>query len=630
MTRTDEEQLLDGGSEPRYGAVQFVHQYYQETNAAREARRAIAKRQRRLVAIVITSMLFIIICTFTWGIPLILANMAASQIEPEPSDSKEGFYKSAAVAADSTVCPQIGRSMLERGGSAVDAAIATLLCQGVVDPHRSGLGGGLYMLVYLRKNRTAIAVDARETAPSKATKDMLKRQGRGVHVAVPGELKGLWEAHKKFGVLPWAELVAPSIQLCEKGVVVSEHLATFLYKFSNTIFEDPVLRKTFTHPKTGWLLREGDIMTNPRLLKTLKQVSLNGAHAIYSGMMGITLAEEVRKYNGVMLSTDIFSYRTKWTPAVNVSLHYKRHQLTLHTTPLPSGGVLLAHILNIMDGYNIDPTDFHNVFNQMIVLHRTVEAFKFAFAKRPLLGDPEFSDLKVVFGELLSKTVAEKVRHKIEDYNTLPDSEYGPHVSQIEDGGTTHVSVVAPNGDAVAASSSINFNFGSGFMSDSTGIILNNEMDDFSVPSNATHGLQPKANFIAPGKRPLSSMTPIIITDQDGNVRLVTGGAGGIKIITSVAYVIMRNLWLGDTVKQAIDGKRIHHQFSPNVLRVENGMPEQYIEGLKERLHMLEEVQGLWSSHVNAIERRSDGVLVANSDFRKGGTVDGFDHYHHD
>lgn len=580
-------------------------------------------------------MISLIVISLAWGVPLVLSNqpeMANLEVNPPPSNSKEGFYLRGAVSADSTVCPPIGRRMLEKGGSAVDAAIAILFCQGVAEPHRSGLGGGMYMLIYQRDERHAVAIDARETAPRAAHRDMFERNINsssrgGLSIAVPGELFGLWEAHKHFGILPWSELVEPSVILCEEGVVINQHLAECIQHFEDLITADPVLREIFTNNTTGEILKTGDTIKNPRLGKTLRIIAQNGASALYNGSLTTALLQEIERAGGILQPSDLNSYQTRWSKPVSSHIMSEGNILRMFTTQPPSGGVVLTHILNILKGYIMGPQDDETISNQVITLHRIIEAFKYSYAKRSLLGDPMYVNITQVVHELLSKKYAEAERQKIDDYKTVEDiSFYGSTFFQPEDFGTTHVCVVASNGDAVSATSSINLNFGSGLMSNSTGILLNNEMDDFSIPNtkNRWGTFSSTANFISPGKRPLSSMSPVIVTNETGDVRLVIGGAGGVRIITSVALVMIRNLWLGDSIKEAIDARRIHHQLVPNILEYEYGMLNQKVAALKSRHHNVKQVIE-WPSHITAIERKSNGILVANSDFRKGGTVDGID-----
>ncbi|KDR15760.1 gamma-glutamyltranspeptidase 1-like [Zootermopsis nevadensis] len=601
-------------------------------NATQDGRGSIEKHQKRLVEAVLVCALFVIVITITWGVVILLARSDPVTDLP-PSYSKEGHYTRAAVSADSTVCPPIGRSVLEKGGSAVDAAVAVLLCQGVSDPLRSGLGGGIFMLIYQRSSRTVLALDASVSVPARASRDMFQddttRQGRGGWlVAVPGELIGLWEAHKKFGVLPWSELVETAIQLCEQGVAMSENLAKFLHKFQDVVLADPALRKTFTRPGTGELLQAGDVMKNVRLARTLRVVATQGADSLYNGTLAKALVDDVKSSGGLLRMKDLAKYKPRWSKAVTTTLQAGGQKLHMHTTPPPSGGVVVSHILSILEGYNMSSQDFATVSRQVTTLHRIVEAFKLSFAKRPLLGDPEDADVIKAVQDLLSKKVVEQERQMINDNKSISDiTYYGPQLEEVEDSATTHVCVLAHNGDAVSVTSSMSVNFGSGFMSSKTGIILNNVMENVKEQNiiSKHETVTPSANFVSPTKHSMSPVAPSVFTDEAGDIRLIIGGTGGIKTITSIAYVAIRNLWLGDSVKTAIDARRIHHQLSPNKLQYEYGLIKQQIEGLKKRQHIMVRVRDCWSSFVNAIEKRMNGMIIANSDYRKGGTVDGLD-----
>ncbi|KAJ9582222.1 hypothetical protein L9F63_003432 [Diploptera punctata] len=450
-------------------------------------------RQKKIVIITGVTMLVLIIVSLSWELPFLLNNNEEEkvnvEVEPPPSTSKEGFYLRAALSADSTVCPPIGRRILEKGGSAVDAAIAVLFCQGVADPHRSGIGGGMYMLIYQREKRSAVSIDARESAPSLAHADMFQenRNGSfkgGMSIAVPGELLGLWEAHKRFGVIPWKN-------------------------WWNHPYIYPV-QEMFTNPNTGEVLKSGDIMKNHRLGKTLRMIAESGPSCFYNGSLTTELIADIQRAGGILQPSDLHSYKVRWSEPISNTVLSDGEELVMFTSPPPSGGVVLTNILNILKGYNMGPQDNNGTSNQAITLHRIIEAFKFSYAKRSLLGDPMFVNVTQTVDELLSKTHAEAERQKIDDYKTVNDiSFYGSVFSQPEDSGTTHICVVAPNGDAVSATSTINYNFGSGVMSNSTGILLNDEMDDFNLPSNTNNEetLPFSANFNRLVKDPLINVS---------------------------------------------------------------------------------------------------------------------------
>ncbi|XP_063226983.1 glutathione hydrolase 1 proenzyme-like [Bacillus rossius redtenbacheri] len=593
-----------------------------------EDTRGACQHHMRFVAAVLLGACALAAGCLAAGLPPALASSGrrdAPLLPPPPSASALGAFRHAAVSADTAACPAVGRDVLARNGSAVDAAVATLLCQGVAAPHLSGLGGGFFMVAYSPRGG-AVALDARETASRDAAADDVTPRG-GKSVAVPGMARGLWEAHQKFGKLPWAALVQPSIRLSEHGVPVSATLAQHLRAHRDLVEADPVLREVFTDAASGALLREGDVLRNRRMAATLRAVAREGGEALHSGPLAAALSRDICRAGGAVTARDLAGYRPAWRGVVTARLQLPRlGPLELHTSPAPSSGPVLAHVLNVLEAFNMTAADERGARGRVVFLHRLVEAFKHAFSKRPWLGDPGFVDMDEVMALLLSKAHARSVRRRISDFRTEDEaSSYGPLVAQPEDSGTTHVSVLGPGGDAVAITASLNHRFGAGFMSNATGLLLNSHMDDFSRPGAPGDAATPSYNnFVEPGKRPLSSMTPSIFTEPGGRVRLVVGASGGPRIVTSVALVCARHLWLDDDLKQAIDARRVHHQFIPNTLQHEHGLTRQVLQGLRHRGHRTLEARGTFSV-VCAVGRAQDGSVFANSDFRHGGAVEGLD-----
>jgi len=323
---------------------------------------------------------------------------------------------------------------------------------------------------------------------------------------------------------------------------------------------------------------------------------------------------------------DMRDYKVHWSSPVSV--HLNSINATLFSNPPPASGALMAYILNILDNFDIKENDVDDL---PLLYHRMTEAFKWAFARRTLLGDPQGDEsiadiVNNLVKNITSEWQAEMTSRNIKDNRTEQDPlKYGAEYYSSDDHGTAHVSILAPNGDAVSATSTINLYYGSLLMSEKTGILYNDEMDDFSAPNIINYfGVPPSPNnFIKGGKRPLSSMCPSLLVGDDGNVRLVIGAAGGTKITTSLVIALINNQWLKKNIKDSIDTRRIHHQLMPMKVSFENLADESILEGLRLRGHQLVEQDG-FGSVVVGVERREDGRIYANTDFRKAGAVDGF------
>ncbi|XP_029670712.1 scoloptoxin SSD14-like [Formica exsecta] len=535
------------------------------------------------------------------------------------SSSEMGQYRKGAVTTNGQECAQIGANMLARNGSAVDAAIAALLCEGIASLHSMGLGGGFLMTIWDPKTKTADYLDARETAPMAATEDMFDGNAHlamygGKAVAVPGELMGYWEAYKKYGKLSWSELFEPAIKLCETGSRINDYLAAYLVQKEPMIKNESSLAKILINPNTGKVWVAGDRIKRPQLAETLKLIAKHGVDIFYKGNIADNLVDEIKAFKGIITKQDFEAYRAIWRKPVTLKLG----NLTIYSAPPPGSGAILMFIMNIL--HRLLPVNNENVMWQ-----RMVETFKWAYARRTELGDPAFVDgIDALITNLTSDDYAEMIKERIKDDRTCHDpEEYGAVTETTVDSGTAHVSVIAPDGSAVSVTSTINQVLGAMIRSESTGIIFNDEMDDFSS-SNITNGfgLPPSpANFIRPGKRPLSSMCPTIVVDQYNDVRLVIGAAGGTKITSGVAIGMVLNLWSNYNIKEAVDTRRLHHQLLPMNVQNEKDFCPATLNYLSKIGHNVTTFSGIGSA-ITAVSKEN-GLITANSDYRRQGRTAG-------
>ncbi|KAG7204179.1 hypothetical protein KM043_002016 [Ampulex compressa] len=552
------------------------------------------------------------------AITIVLLNRQSS-VKRANKESHLGRYAKAAVSTNGEECAQIGVDILAKDGSAVDAAIAALLCEGVASLHSMGLGGGFLMTIWDAKTKTADYLDARETAPAGASRDMFHGNAHlsmygGLAVAVPGELLGYWEAHKKYGKIAWGELFEPAIELCKVGSRVNDYLEGYLRRKEPMIKKENTLAEILIDPRTNHTWRTGDKIKRPLLAKTLEILAREGPDIFYNGSMGDDIVREVQAFNGILTKEDLRSYRVKWRKPIESTIG----NLRIYTAPPPGSGPILAFIMNIL--HDIVPVNEKGVMWQ-----RIVEAFKWAYARRTELGDPDYVDVDSVLSNLTSQDYANTTKSKIKDDKTSNDpGDYGAVTATTTDSGTAHVSVLAPDGSAVSVTSTINQVLGAMIRSRSTGIIFNDEMDDFSSP-NITNGfdLPPSpANFIVPGKRPLSSMAPTVVVNERNEVRLVIGAAGGTKITSAIAIAMVFNLWSDYNIKEAIDVQRLHHQLLPMTIQNENEFCPVILNFLRSIGHDVNTFFGIGSA-ITAVSKEN-GVVMANSDYRREGLVAGF------
>uniref|UniRef100_A0A6E8VY58 Gamma-glutamyltransferase n=1 Tax=Anopheles coluzzii TaxID=1518534 RepID=A0A6E8VY58_ANOCL len=546
----------------------------------------------------------------------------------DSSDNQHARLTGAAVTSNGIECAGIGADILRRNGSAVDAAIATLFCEGVTCPQSMGLGGGFLATIYIRDTNTAVALDAREVAPAAATKDMYVNQSSvqgGLAVAVPGEVKGYWELHQRYGRLEWKELVEPTVRLCREGHLVTGYLERILKGREQRIRNIPTLRDVFINPATDQTWQEGDRLKRPTLADTLEVIAREGADALYSrnGTLLPMLMRDLKLFGSIITEDDFYNYEPRWVAPARTSIRKSSH---VYSFPLPGSGPVLNYMLNILDNYDeLRPDD-------PLSWHRIVESFKHGYGMRTRLGDPAFvPGIEDNLDKLASKTYARYISETIQNDRTHAEyAHYGAEFSNERDQGTAHVSVLAPNGDAVAVTSTINSVLGAMIRSPSTGIVLNDEMDDFSTPGLInSYGLPASpANFIVPGKRPLSSMTPTIVTDGTGDVRIVAGSAGGSRITTATMQLIVRHLLFGETLGTIIRAPRMHHQLAPMSIEYEKGFDPVVIAGLEARGHVcVQAASDGGFAALTAIVRHARGtpmstLIEATYDPRRSGSIE--------
>ncbi|XP_038649691.1 glutathione hydrolase 1 proenzyme-like isoform X1 [Scyliorhinus canicula] len=546
----------------------------------------------------------------------------------KPKETPPYSFERAVVAADAERCSEIGRDILKQNGSAVDAAIATMLCNGLMNVHSMGIGGGFIMIIYNAQTGKTEIIFSREVAPGNASWDMfinktdgLARKG-GLSIAVPGEVRGYQLAHQRHGRLPWKHLFEPSIKLAKEGFPISRAVAEAMKRYQKSIEEKQSLCEILCN-SDGEILQENDTIRFPKLAETYRILADEGADAFYNGSLSLQIVNDIKNAGGIITLEDLRNYRPQLSEDV---IKMSIGDYTLLLPSAPSSGPVLALILNILKGYNFTPDSVSSPEAKALTYHRAVEAFKFAYAKQSMMGDPLFVNMTELIANMTASHFAAELWAKITDETTHSIQYYEPDFYPIDNHGTAHVSLVAEDGSAVSVTSSINFYFGSHVRSSKNGIIFNNQMNDFAWPGKgAKVNVSPSTtNFIKPGKTPLSSMCPAIILDKNKSVKMVVGASGGVKITTTNAWVIMNVLWFNYNIKRAVTEPRVHHQLFPNVTHVEEAVEKAILEGLQERHHILETLTRLPRGGVVQAIVRDEGKWFAESDYRKGGKPAGY------
>ncbi|KAF9049718.1 gamma-glutamyltranspeptidase [Panaeolus papilionaceus] len=526
-----------------------------------------------------------------------------------------------AVAAENHRCSQIGVETLKAGGNAVDAAIAATFCTGVVNMFSSGIGGGGFMTVRIpptngSSTSQAFTVDFRETAPALSNTTMYKdnplaSQIGGLSVAVPGEVRGLSEAHKRWGSLPWSRLIQPSIDLAS-GWHVDRELGKRIPWYPDLMLNNPDWSAIFA--PSGRFLKEGELIRRTNLSRTLDIISKEGPDAFYEGPIADSIVRKAQATGGILTHNDLKNYKVIVRPALQGTYRGRN----VYTSHAPTSGPVLLHMLNLLEHYPIEERGGLNT-------HRMLEAMKFGFAARTKISDPAFANQTQLIDEISTKEFANKVFANLTDDRTHPPEYYQPVYDVKTDHGTSHTSVVDRNGMAVAITSTVNLIFGSQVMDPETGIILNDEMDDFSTPGfpNA-FGLWPSPyNYPEPGKRPLSSTAPTIIEHSNGEFYLAIGGSGGSRIFGSVFQVLLNLEW-GLDISSAIEYGRLHNQLYPLYTDADSVYPQRIIDDLRQRGHNITVADVNRVAAVIQAVLHDQSTIYAASDSRKNGIAAGY------
>ncbi len=530
------------------------------------------------------------------------------------------------VASQEAVATRVGLDILRRGGNAVDAAVAIGFTLAVTLPWAGNLGGGGFMLVHAAELGETVAIDYRETAPAAATRDMYldadgqvdSRRARFSYlsVGVPGTVAGMALALERYGTMALPEVMAPAVRLAEDGFTLSADLAASLESRRQRFGRWPATMGVF-FKADGSAYAAGERLVQADLAWSLRQIAAHGAQAFYRGAIAERITADMAANGGLITRADLESYRA----VVRRPVHGTYRGYDIYSMPPPSsGGVHLVQILNILEGYPIA----YLGHNGAETLHLMAEAMKLAYADRSAhLGDPDF--WKVPVAGLVSKSYAAALRTRIDRHRARPATEIKPgDPAPYESNETTHFAVMDAQGNVVSNTYTINFGYGAGIVAAGTGILLNNEMDDFSakpgVP-NAYGLIGGEANAIGPAKRPLSSMTPTIVM-KDGAPFLATGSPGGSRIITTTVQLIMNVIDHGMNVAAATNAIRVHHQWLPDELRVERGLGPDTLRRLAAKGHRVVVKNAMGSTQ--SIMRTADGFLGASDPRRPGALTLGY------
>ena len=532
--------------------------------------------------------------------------------------------KNGMVAAQDAIAAKVGRDILAKGGNAVDAAVATGFALAVTHPQAGNIGGGGFMMIALADSDEVIALDYREMAPSAASRDMFlgsdgevdNKMAQYSHLSagVPGSVMGLLEALETYGSMSRREVMAPAIKLAERGLPVSYGMAQSIKSSREELSADASSLAYFFKPD-GSAYSQGDTFKQKDLGRTLRLISRKGSDGFYKGKTADLIVAEMHEGGGLITHEDLEKYHTVTRKAVKGS--YRGHNI--YSMPPPSsGGVHVIQMLNILEGYDLRAMG-HNTADYIHVL---TESMRRAYADRSkYLGDPDYFEVPV--NALIDADYGDHLRGTIDTRRASKSKDIRPAATlPYESPQTTHYSVMDKDGNAVAVTTTLNFSFGGGYTVDGAGFLLNNEMDDFSAKPGSPNGyglIGGEANKIEPGKRPLSSMTPLIMK-KDGKPVFVTGSPGGSTIITVVLQNVLNVIDFDMNAMEAVTAPRMHHQWLPDVVITEPGISNDTLRILEGRGFILPKDEKGNFAHTtlgraNAIMQK-DGFFYGAADLR--------------
>ena len=561
-----------------------------------------------------------LLCPLAAQTPVLTEAAPASGARIEPVSASHGM-----VVAQEGRAARIGVEVLERGGNAVDAAVATGFALAVTYPRAGNIGGGGYMLIHLAERKLDTAIDYRETAPAATTREIFldergeadphKSQDSALAIGVPGTVAGLALAHAKYGSgkFTLAQLIAPAIALARDGIPIENDVADSLPRAQARLARWPATMKIFFTPD-GRPLGPGATLVQRDLADTLAAIAREGPRAFYRGAIADKLATAIRSAGGIMTREDLERYQpVERTPTFG---SYRGYRI-VSMPPSSSGGVVLIEMLNILEGYKLDKVD------AATRVHLMVEAMKRAYFDRAkFLGDPASVTPPPY---LTSKRFAGELRERIDPARAAAAASFGSIFAPGHEGdNTTHFSVVDRFGNAVANTTTLNLSYGVGLVAEGTGVLLNDELDDFAAKPGAPNAfglVGGDANAPGPGKRPLSSMTPTIVL-KDGKPFIVTGSPGGSRIITTVLQVLVNVIDRKLPIADAIAEPRVHNQWLPDEVAVEQGFSPDLIDALKARGHTV--VEGLPRTSANSILVTPTGFVGAADNRTRGARAAGY------
>ena len=521
--------------------------------------------KRTIVSLLICSVLSL---NISGSDPIAYMNtLGYSPAQIETAESNNGM-----VSTQHFLATRVGEKILNKGGNAYDASIAIAFTLAVVLPRAGNIGGGGFMVMYDQETKKPYSIDYREKAPLLSTKDMYLNQDGSFNnqmlstfgylsIGVPGTVAGLWDVHKKFGSLPWSVLLEDAINLAEKGFEITPFLADILFKYNEKLSFFDETKNIFQSSYPDF---KGELLIQTDLSKTLKIISEKGRDGFYKGSVANKIAKAMKDNNGLITKSDLENYNPVWRKPL-ISQYRGNNVITMG--PPSSGGLHIIQMLNILENYDLKEMN-HNSKDYINLL---TEVMKYAYSDRSkYLGDPDFYDVPVE--KITSKQYGKRIFNDIEIGQSKPVGEVKPGMYlETESHETTHFSVADADGNIVSSTYTLNSTFGSGVVIGGTGIVMNNEMDDFSAAPgipNQFNLLGAEANEIAPNKRPLSSMTPTIVM-KNNELFFTTGSPGGSRIISAVLQSILNIIDFDMNLEETTKARRIHHQWFPDILEVE-------------------------------------------------------------